>query len=556
MWSIFQRNEPRSKPNLRTTLSICPHLEALEDRCLLSTSGALDTTFGGTGVVTTSLNKYQDTAYTVLIQPNGKIVDAGQSATNRGSVMALPRYNANGTLDSTFGSGGKDITSVGGGGFAPAALDPGITDASGNEAIAEAGYKGFALFNPNGSADTSFGNKGGVTVPYSIAGVVVQQVGSSYDIVVAGDNGSEFEMTRFTSSGKVDTTFGSNGTATLAPPTGLSGLFAESLHTQSDGKLVISGEGAGGSTVFELARFTANGQLDPNFGGGNGYVTGSFGTNVVSKALMAIYPTTGTDTADYGKIVAVCDINGNPGGGNQVGLARFNADGTADSTFGQSGQVVTPFPGSNVQAWATTLESDGKIVVAGATYGTNLAGGSQRNFSLLRYNTDGSLDTTFSNSYGQQIFPNGGLVATPIGTANSRTYAVAIQPDGRIVAAGAEPAIGSSTSDFMTARYLAGPEIGTFTTSASTLTAGSNLTLNASNLSDGDPGASITQVTFYAVDSNGNTILLGSGTADGSGDWSLDYTVSLASGTYKLYAQAEGSDGIIGDSAFLSLTVQ
>jgi uncharacterized delta-60 repeat protein len=253
MWSLFRRNLRPARSARRTPPTVRPRLEALEDRFLLS-AGALDPTFGNGGVTTTSLSSGDDVADNVLIQPNGKIVVAGSTAIHSGTFMSLTRYNANGTLDSTFGSGGEEISKVRGGG--PAVLDPGITDSSGNEAIVEASGSNVALFNPNGSLNTAFGNKGTVTVPYTIAGVVVQQVGSSYDIVVAGDNGTDFELTRFTSSGKVDTSFGTNGTATLAPPPGVAGLSAEVLQIQPNGDLVVGGEGIWPSPVFDVARFT------------------------------------------------------------------------------------------------------------------------------------------------------------------------------------------------------------------------------------------------------------------------------------------------------------
>jgi hypothetical protein len=84
----------------------------MEDRCLLS-AGALDTTFGGTGVVTTSLTNGEDIASAVLIQPwDSRIVVAGNIPSGNKTVMALTRYNADGTLDSTFGSGGKVLSKV------------------------------------------------------------------------------------------------------------------------------------------------------------------------------------------------------------------------------------------------------------------------------------------------------------------------------------------------------------------------------------------------------------------------------------------------------------
>jgi uncharacterized delta-60 repeat protein len=342
---------------------------------------------------------------------------------------------------------------------------------------------------------------------------------------------------------------------------GVSGLTAESLQLQPDGDLVVGGEGNWPSTVFVVASFTANGKLDTSFGGGNGYVTNSFGTDDVGHMRLAVYPTTGTDTADYGKIVAVCSINGNSGGINsgQIALARFNADGTLDSTFGQSGEVVTPFPHSGGTAWATALQGDGKIVVAGQT-----ASNGNWNFSLLRYNTDGSLDTTFSNSYGSQIFPNGGLVVTPSGTPNSPAFAVAIQPDGRIVAAGrVQVAAGSGDYNFVSGRYLVGPQIGSFMANPNPVTAGSSVTLTASNISDGDPNSSITQVALY-LDSNndgkldsGDT-LLSYATQTSPGVWTLTNSSAfgLTAGNYTLFAQAEDGFGVLGDPDALTLTVE
>jgi uncharacterized delta-60 repeat protein len=502
----------------------------------LLSAGALDTTFGGTGVVTTTLSRSNDVAWAVLIQPwDGKIVAAG---TTSSSGMSLARYNTDGSLDSTFGRGGIEVSKI------PtnlnrqvAALYP-ATDMTGNaKKIVEAGAGSLARFNANGSVDTSFGNKGLVAVSSisNIFGVVVQPDGK---IVVAGDN----KVIRYNASGTLDTTFASGGTATV-PSLG-SGGWLGALALQADGKLVAGGPT--GANAWEVARLNTNGTLDATFDSAGpvpGTVTTTFATPANPLWGLAIYPSTGTDAADYGKIVAAGSITGNPGGvsDGQPALARYNADGTPDSTFGQSGQVVTPLPNSGGGANALAIQADGKVVAAG---GIERAGGGQSQFGLLRYNTDGSLDTTFGNH---------GIVQTANGTGDSTALAVAIQADGRIVAAGRTQ--GSTGWDFMVARYLPGPEIGTFTASAATVTAGSSLTLTASNLTDGDPGATITQVAFYAVDGSGTQYLLGTGTLTG-GVWTLSYTVSLASGSYTLYAQATDSDDIIGDSALLSLTVQ
>jgi uncharacterized delta-60 repeat protein len=521
-----------------------PLVETLEDRCLLS-AGALDTTFGGTGVVTTSLSKGGDGADAVLVQPwDGKIVAAGSAHPGSGTVMGLARYNTDGTLDSTFGSGGIVVSKVGTNGSNVAALYP-STDTTGNaKKIVEAGGGTVARFNANGGLDTSFGSRGTVSVSYTITGVVIQPDGK---IVVDGYTGSVTEVSRFKTNGTLDTAFGSGGTATLSGPF----VDYQCLLLQPDGKLVVGGESGGGpNEQLELARLTANGVLDPTFNSAGptpGIVTAALANPAVVDLRLALYPSTGTDAADYGKIVAAGTILGNPGGinSNQITLARYNPDGTADATFGQSGQVVTPFPSGGGRAWAAAIQADGKVVVAGDTY--QYPGNGHWTFSLLRYNTDGSQDATFGS---------GGIVTTPNGTGDGQARAVALQVDGRIVTAGkVQAAAGSGDWNFMTARYLAGPEIGTFTSSAATVTAGSSLTLSASNLSDGDPGATITQVAFYAVDQSGNQYLLGTGTLS-NGVWTLSYTVNIASGSYTLFAQATDSDGTIGDSAFLTLIVQ
>jgi uncharacterized delta-60 repeat protein len=515
-------------------------LEPLETRCLLN-AGALDATFGGTGVVTTSLTKGSDIASAVLIQPwDGKIVAAGNTLSGNFTVIALVRYNANGTLDSTFGSGGIETSKIPTNVRNVAALYP-ATDTTGNaKKIVEVGAGSLARFNANGSVDTSFGNRGlvAVSATNNIFGLVVQSDGK---IVIAGDD----KLVRYNPTGTLDATFGSGGIATVA---GLvSGGLLDALGLQPDGKLVVAGTTS--SNAWELGRYTPGGTLDTTFnsaGAVPGTATFSFAAGLGGPSGLAIYPSTGPDTADYGKIEVAGSLQNNPGGiwGYQVALARFNADGSTDNSFGQAGQVVTPFPTGGMSATATALQADSKILVAGKSVRSV---GGETGFGVLRYNTDGSLDTSFGTSGLVQTFNGGGSWAN----------GMALQADGRIVAAGRTN--GSTSWDFIVARYLPGPEIGTFAASASTVTSGSGLTLTASNLTDGDPAstgyATITQVAFYALDQSGNQILLGYGISS-SGAWTLNYTVTLASGSYTLLAQATDSDGIIGDAGLLSLTVQ
>jgi uncharacterized delta-60 repeat protein len=514
-------------------------------------AGVLDPTFGAdAGYVTTSLSKNNDIANAVLIQPwDGKLVIAGNTATAHGTVMSLARYNADGTLDSAFGSGGEVVSKIGTTWWNAAALYPRAGTADDGKII-EAGAGSLARFNANGSVDTSFGSRGFVAVSWmSIVGVVIQPDGK---IVVGGDNGSAFEVSRFNANGSLDTSFGSGGTATLAVGSGLS---SNALGLQPDGKLLVAG--TTGSSSWELARFNASGTLDTSFdsaGAVPGTVSFSFPACSGLLRALAIYPSTATDTADYGKIVAAGTINGNPGGisSSQIALARYRPDGTPDTTFGPSGQVVTPFPNGGGVGWATTLQADGKIVVAGQTY--QYPGSGHWAFSVLRYNTTGSLDTSFGS---------GGLVVTPNPTGDSRAWAVAVFPAtgpdtahyGKIIAAGS--AYGSTGWDFTTARYVPSePEVGSFTASPTPVTSGSSTTLTASNITDGNPGVSITQVAFYYYDSTGTKQVLGYGTESTPGVWTLTLTVGLAPGTYTLYAQAQDSYGVFGDPLATTLTMQ
>jgi uncharacterized delta-60 repeat protein len=105
-------------------------------------------------------------------------------------------------------------------------------------------------------------------------------------------------------------------------------------------------------------------------------------------------------------------------------LARYNTDGSLDASFGNGGKVTTIFPNAvSSQAYAIVLQPDGKIVTAGWTYSPK-----NRSFALARYNSDGSLDAAFGN---------GGTVATSFGDADkAEAYAIAIQADSKIVAAG------------------------------------------------------------------------------------------------------------------------
>jgi len=105
-------------------------------------------------------------------------------------------------------------------------------------------------------------------------------------------------------------------------------------------------------------------------------------------------------------------------------VLRYNVDGSPDTSFGTGGAVTTPIGSYGSEAYAVAIQSDGKIVVAGHTF---FSYPNYDDFSLVRYNTDGSLDVSFGS---------GGKVTTAIGPTNDRGYDVAIQPDGKLLVVG------------------------------------------------------------------------------------------------------------------------
>lgn len=216
--------------------------------------------------------------------------------------------------------------------------------------------------------------------------------------------------------GDLDPTFGNGGTVI----TSFGGAdVATAVVIQPDGKLVVVGRtNIAGNTVFALARYNANGGLDPAFGTG-GLVTTDFGSTDQAFAVAL---------QGDGKIVTAGRR------GSDVIVARHNADGSQDTLFGSSGRVVTNFGvGATEQALALVLQPDGKIAVAGrSTKNGNF------DFALARYESNGAIDTTFGTA---------GLVTTDFGGSVDRAFAMALQPDGKLVV------VGDADANFALARY-------------------------------------------------------------------------------------------------------
>ncbi len=405
--------------------------------------GTLDSTFGTGGTVITPIGKSASVGGVVL-QADGKLVVAGSSGDDSlQSTFALVRYNADGSLDSGFGSGGKvsvpslSVTYAFGQGVA---LQP-------DGKIIAAGHNGgssFAVdancvlvrFNTDGSLDASFG-VGGVVLSKAAHGDVSSCAGPALlpggKIIVAvgevssviGGIGAIGAM-QFDSDGTRDSSFGVGGE--VAAPAPLCCGTASSIAVQPDGKIIVGG-GASGVLVmglppgkYLLARFDAAGTIDPAFGS-NGVVSWDSPDSFP-------FPTVGALVLQPdNKIVAI--------GGY---VWRFSADGAIDSGFGTA--ATASIPGT-----AGASQSNGKIVIS-ATTGDRTK--PSTGFALWRLGPNGVPDPGFGT---------GGSVTTPIGTGIAGASAVAIQPDGRIVEAGASsPAFPSGPyMNFAVTRYFGDP---------------------------------------------------------------------------------------------------
>jgi uncharacterized delta-60 repeat protein/uncharacterized repeat protein (TIGR01451 family) len=403
----------------------------------------LDPSFGSGGLVRTDFARSADDAFGVLLQPDGKLVTAGCTACTPPGVsdFALARYNPDGTLDRTFGSGGQVTTDFAGG--PDEALDLTLQPDGKLVAVGLAFTGGehpdFALarYNPDGTLDRGFGAGGKVTTDLNGSDDVAFSVALQPDgkLVAAGftlAGNFDFALARYNPDGTLDPGFGAGGkvTADLAGP-GLSDE-ARSVVVQPDGRIVASGflEAPSAGLDFALARFNAEGTLDTSFGAG-GKVSTDFGGGGDEALDLTLQPD--------GKIVATGQ------GANDFALARYNPDGTLDRGFGTGGRVTTDFNRGPDTAFSATLQSDGKLVAAGFT-----VAGSNFDFGLARYNPDGSLDPSFGDA---------GRVTNDFSAGQAdEARDVVVQPDGRIVAVGCADCF--AVSDFALARYLpsrAGP---------------------------------------------------------------------------------------------------
>jgi uncharacterized delta-60 repeat protein len=347
----------------------------------LAEGSILDPTFGTNGIVVTDLGGPSDTGANIVLQPDGKIIVAGSAELDSNfpgfRTPVIVRYNPDGTLDSTFGTGGKLIAII-----------------------------------------------------HGPARIALQTDGK---LVLGGQLNGGFALARYSSNGTLDNTFGANGVAIAGGNDNFTLLFGD-LTIQSDGKIVVVGTQETGGHTYPavIARFNANGTLDEDFR------LKFFDDTNFPGSLQHF--ARGVAIQSDGKIILSGNMTSNEGGSNiTLGRLTTEPDPWFDPTFGTSGTVVTPLANFTHGQGALAIQADGKIVLAGTM--TDSFNPINENLVLARYNNNGTLDTALGGS---------GIVITDLGQ-NEVGNDVAIQADGKMIIAGRR--YNESTSDILLVRY-------------------------------------------------------------------------------------------------------
>lgn len=386
-----------------------------------NSDGSLDTSFNSNGKVTTAVGTGTCKGQGVALQGDGKIVVVGYSFNAGGqSCFTVLRYGTDGSLDTTFADSGKVVTSVAKNGSADsvAIQSDGKIVVAGNSFI-DGGNNDFGVvrYNANGTLDTTFNGTGKATADFGAHdlghNVAVHGDGR---IVVTGYSTNESKKqcalgcfkpngnldTSFNSTGKVTTNFGGDGDAE-----------GQGVATQSDGKTVVVGYATvGGVQQFAIARYNIDGTLDTSFGG-TGRVTtavGISGSNATGVALQK----------DDKIVVAGYAVN-NSGRIYDFACLRYNADGSLDQSFGDHGKATTDVGDGKASSLAV---QDNKVIVAGSAYD-----GDNNEFAVVRYNASGKLDTSF-NSAGSVLTAVGSKPPEAEDTTPRVSMAVISDPDG------------------------------------------------------------------------------------------------------------------------------
>jgi competence ComEA-like helix-hairpin-helix protein len=398
-----------------------------------------DPTFGIGGKVTTDFSLRDDFSNGAALQPDGKIIVAGRASNGLDDDFGLVRYNGDGSLDPSFGTEGKVVTNltleslinINTASVQELVTLPGIGPVLAQSIVdyrtANSPFETIQhLQNVPGMGPSIFNQiRDLITVGDNYAYAIALQPDGK--IVVTGQSDSSLALARYNTDGSLDPSFDGDGSL-LTDLDGLSAVVF-SIVLQPDGKILVAGfrSAARDFSIF-LARFNSDGSPDISFGTG-GKVLNNFGKGEAYGGTLALQPDGKILLAGQTFILSV---------GYVFALARYNSDGTLDTSFGNNGNVTTDIEGSFDESIGEVIVlPDGRIIAAGSSMINEMG-----DFALIRYHADGSLDTTFGT---------GGKVITDVAGSDNFGSTAALQPDGRIVVAGGS--FSGTNHDFALARY-------------------------------------------------------------------------------------------------------
>ncbi len=406
--------------------------------------GCLDTTFGnGTGRVMAPPNSSVEGIALQSVGTELRVVTTGNTLNPcsmiMGRVWTVTRYRPDGSLDSSFGSGGvvKETFSK-----SYAVANAVLVQPDGKIVVAgkaptgrqSTQYASVARYNPDGSRDLSFGGTGMVFVTQLIDATAVA-LQSDRKVVLTGIYGfGQFAAFRLNTNGTLDSTF--NGTGIYINPTHYSGGDSLALQTVNGEEMIVVAGKFPDPTVTSNAaiwRLRTNGTLDVNFG-----VSGM----AMIRGLEAFSSFSGVAVDNSNRILAVgaTEIYLGP---DRLLMARFDEAGNLDSNFGAGGIVNPPSRLEADGGQAIAVQPDGRIIAAGHSGSAN-APGAIRHFAVWRFAPDGMFDPSFGDN---------GIVVDEFTGSDSRSFGLALQPDGKLVVAGYAKGVDGSSVFSALARF-------------------------------------------------------------------------------------------------------
>lgn len=422
-------------------------------------AGDLNTAFGTSGVVTTDFTGGDDFGRAAVMDGSGSIIVAGYTE-NLGVggggdyEIALARYLPDGSLDPTFGTGGLVTTDLSSG--QDDLAEALVLDSSGNIIIAGRTQTGaatdqefvLARYTSSGALDTSFGTGGFVVTDFNgtddhAFSVTIDGAGRIVAVGIANNN---FGIARYLDTGALDTTFGTNGR--VENDIGFIKDEARSVAVDSSGNIFVGGyyhQFVNNTTDFAVMKFDSAGVVDPNF-----MIPGFTANGAIA-----------TDFHGYDDLIHSIALDGSgdlivagnaryfsASRGNDIALAKYDGTtGALDPSFGNLGNGLSNYGGPGFDwGYDIQFDSEGRIVLAGASY---LGTATLTDFLVARLTANGILDTSFGTA---------GFATTDFSGGDDSAHSVMINAAGDIIVAGT--AFNGTDSDFALASYSSfSPEI-------------------------------------------------------------------------------------------------